>query len=163
GTDRGAGAMITPLGVEAVRRRDPRLVMVAEETMDPGKLQTVTDACAHVRARVCSWKSGVDLEAWPSVLVAGLDAGARPVPDAFLEIDTRRFRGPQVLLVCEERLVRPPVPLQQGRLTLVEPPVTVSRMVGRIRLLLVVEPRDHGPMPLPGPGSFRCREYRHSR
>jgi hypothetical protein len=119
-----------------------RMAVVVSDSMDGGTLQALGSACARVHAGIQVW-DGVTLpqtDERPAVVVAALAAGARRIPEEILELADRRFPGTQVLLVCDEPLVRPTLTLQRGRLTLIEPPATVERMASRIRLLLADEP-----------------------
>jgi hypothetical protein len=139
-----------------------RVALVMGETMDGGTLQAIGDACARARARVWVWGSEAQSEAWPAVVVAGLPAGARHIPEKIIEIADRRYPGTQLLLLCDEPLVRPSLTLQQGRITLVEPPATVERMTSRLRLLLARDPREPAE-PIASTITeeiLRCHEYR---
>lgn len=146
--------------------RRGRLALVLGETMDGGTLRAIGDACARVNARAWVWGTSPEADAWPSVIVAALPAGARHIPAHIIEVADRRYPGTQVLLLCDEPLVRPSLTLQRGRLTLVEPPATVERMTSRLRLLLARDPReDESPRAeagrdLPARGSMLCQEYR---
>jgi hypothetical protein len=141
-----------------------RVALVVGETMDGGTLQAIGDACTRAHARVWVWGTEAQSEAWPSVVVAALPAGSRQIPDKIIDIADRRFPGTQLLLLCDEPLVRPSLTLQQGRITLVEPPATVERVTSRLRLLLARDPREPAePPPSTGPvipGLLHCHEYR---
>src|SRR6266540_3027667 len=143
-----------------------RVALVMGETMDGSTLQVLGDACARAHARLWVWGSPAEAETWPSVVVAALSAGSRQIPDSIIDVADRRYPGTQLLLLCDEPLVRPTLTLQQGRITLVEPPATVERMTSRLRLLLARDPRERAPAepsPIatpPAPSLLRCHEYR---
>lgn len=145
-----------------------RMAVVVGDTMDSGTLQSLGDACARVGAEIQVWKAAgsVEHETWPALVIAALAAGVRQLPEPIIELADRRFPGTQVLLVCDEPLVRPTLTLQRGRLTLIEPPATVERMASRIRLLLATEPDDvrtppnAGRLAPPDAGAFVSQEFR---
>lgn len=145
-----------------------RLALVVADSLDEPTLHALEEACARLDAGVALWngEGTTELDGQPALVVSGLAPGARRLPDAIVELADRRFPGTQVLLVCNEPLMRPMLSLQQGRLTLVEPPATVERMASRIRLLLTDEPETHGGSAVglarPAPGSFAGREFRRS-
>ncbi len=146
--------------------RDPRLVLIVRDTMEATTLHAVAEACARVHAQVHVWEGGPAPRLLPSLVVAALPAGMRQIPAPILELADHRFPGTPVLLACDEPLTRPTITLQAGRLTLVEPPLTLARMVSRLRLLLAEAPGDVGtatPLPPPAPGACECREYRQPR
>jgi len=71
----------------------------------------------------------------PALLVAGLPAGERSLPaDLVEQLDARSDLS--LLLLCEEALVRPTLSIQEGRIVLLEPPFTASRIEARLRLLM---------------------------
>jgi hypothetical protein len=145
-----------------------RTAVVLGESMDGNTLNALGDACARLRAGMQVWNPGAPLAAdtRPAVVVGALAAGTRRIPDEIIELADRRFPGTQVLLVCDEPLIRPTLTLQHGRLTLIEPPATVERMTSRIRMLLADEPDEQRSHPRvvrlePGaPGSVASQEFR---
>jgi hypothetical protein len=71
----------------------------------------------------------------PALLAALLPAGERALPAALVrQMDERAELC--LLLLCEEALVRPTLAIQQGRIVLLEPPLTASRIEARLRLLM---------------------------
>lgn len=96
----------------------------------------VAQACALAHARYVPWR-GESQPAGdpPSLLVAGLSAGERRVPEDVLELATRSYPGLSLLLLCSEPLVRPAMALQNGRITLLARPFTPGKLASRIRAL----------------------------
>jgi hypothetical protein len=141
-----------------------RVALVLGETMDGSTLQVLGDACTRVNARLWVWGTDEEQGSWPSVVVAALSAGTRHIPAPIIELADRRYPGTQLLLLCDEPLIRPSLSLQHGRITLVEPPATVERMTSRLRLLLARDPRElaEGTTShvMATPGLVRCQEYR---
>jgi hypothetical protein len=137
-----------------------RLAVVVGDGMDDATLATVGEACARLGAGVHVWSGprAPEPPGAPALIVAALDAGARQLPDELVELADRRFPGTELLLLCNEPLVRPTLTLQHGRLTLMAPPATVERTASRIRLLLTLD--DVAPHAAPEPGAVRGRELR---
>ena len=71
----------------------------------------------------------------PTLLAAVLPAGERSLAAELVEqLDTHADLC--LLLLCEEALVRPTLSIQQGRIVLLDAPLTASRIEARLRLLL---------------------------
>jgi hypothetical protein len=93
-------------------------------------------ACEQVGAELV-FRAGAPeaATAQPSLLAALLPAGERALPAALVrQMDERAELC--LLLLCEEGLVRPTLAIQQGRIVLLEPPLTASRIEARLRLLM---------------------------
>jgi hypothetical protein len=93
-------------------------------------------ACAQVGAELV-FRAGASEAATPppALLAALLPAGERALPAALVrQMDERAELC--LLLLCEEALVRPTLAIQQGRIVLLEPPLTASRIEARLRLLM---------------------------
>ena len=78
-------------------------------------------------------------------MLAALAPGEREIPERLVRFVTRERPGCPLLLLCRESLVRPTVTLQNGRVTLVEPPFSVRRIASRLRVMLA--PPDGGDAP----------------
>jgi hypothetical protein len=134
-----------------------RTVIVTDDSLDPELAAAVDEACARVAARVVSWGShtAADSESGvPVVVLAALPPGERQIPERLLRLATSERPDASLLLLCREPLVRPTVSLRNGRVTLVEPPLTARRIAGRLRILFTDEAT--GPMPR---GPVACSEY----
>jgi hypothetical protein len=95
-------------------------------------------ACAEVGAELV-FRAGLpraaSSPAAPALLAAVLPAGERSLPPELVrELDANAELS--LLLLCEEALVRPTLAIQQGRIVLLEPPLTASRIEARLRLLM---------------------------
>lgn len=93
-------------------------------------------ACEQVGAQL-SFRSSPDDPApeQPALLVAVLPAGERTL-SADLVGELEAHGELSLLLLCEEELVRPTLAIQEGRIVLLEPPLTASRIAARLRLLM---------------------------
>ncbi len=100
----------------------------------------VTAQCEKAGLRAVLW---ADLNAAPplagkspTLLVAELPPGERRIPDQVVSLMNHTFSDAPLLLVCSDVLHRPAISLQNGRVTLVGPPASPPRLLGRMRALL---------------------------
>jgi hypothetical protein len=92
-------------------------------------------ACEQVGAELVFRAGAPEATAQPALLAALLPAGERALPAALVrQMDERAELC--LLLLCEEALVRPTLAIQQGRIVLLEPPLSASRIEARLRLLM---------------------------
>lgn len=114
-------------------------VLVAAHRLDDGLMADVEDACNKAGARVVMWSGGAipaDHRGRPSVVVAGLPWGERRIPEDLVDLTTRAVPGLSIMLLCAEPLLRPTMSLQNGRVTLLGPPLSVPRLCSRLRILM---------------------------
>jgi len=114
-------------------------VLVATHRIDPEILAHVQDACEKAHARYVSWSGEVGLRGLrktPTVIVTGLRVGERRIPDDVLDLATSSYPDLAILVLCREPLLRPTMSLDNGRVTLVSPPLTPSRVASALRGLL---------------------------
>jgi hypothetical protein len=95
-------------------------------------------ACERVGAELVFRSGSTDVPSpppHPALLAALLPAGERVLPsDLVREMDAHVDLC--LLLLCEEALLRPTLTIQEGRIVLLEPPLTASRIEARLRLLM---------------------------
>lgn len=93
-------------------------------------------ACEQVRAELVFRADLPDASSpRPALLAAVLPAGERSLASELVEqLDAHADLC--LLLLCEEPLVRPTLSIQQGRIVLLDAPLTASRIEARLRLLL---------------------------
>lgn len=114
-------------------------VLVATHRIEPELLAYVQDACLKAHARYVPWAGEVsprDLRRAPAVLVTGLRVGERKIPDDILDLATNAYPGLSLLVLCREPLLRPTMSLNNGRVTLVSPPITWQHVASALRGLL---------------------------
>lgn len=114
-------------------------VLVATHRIDSEFLPDVQDACTKAHARYVPWAGEVgmrDLRKTPAVLVTGLRVGERRIPDDVLDLATNSYPDLSLLVLCREPLLRPTMSLNNGRVTLVSPPLTSPRVASVLRSLL---------------------------
>jgi hypothetical protein len=128
------------LAVPAAQRRG---VIVATSGLDGELATAVSEACARATALALPWAgepgapplpAGIAGE--PLAVLAALAPGERQIPERLLRLLTRERPGASLLLLSRESLVRPTVTLQNGRVTLMEPPFSPRRIASRLRMLL---------------------------
>ena len=78
------------------------------------------------------------------ILIGGLSAGRRVVPDEYLSFVSSAAADASLLLLCEEALVRPFVSLSEGRITLIGPNCEAETLFHRLRVLLAARAGSHG-------------------
>ena len=99
-------------------------------------------ACEQVGAQLSFRSSpGDPPPEQPALLVAVLPPGERTL-SADLVGELEAHGELSLLLLCEEELVRPTLAIQEGRIVLLEPPLTASRIEGRLRLLMTARCDD---------------------
>jgi hypothetical protein len=114
-------------------------VLVAVHRIPEPLVADVARACVQAQALYLSWSGDDHLPAMSqaaSLLIAGLAPGEREIPEDIVRLMTRAIPGLPVLLLCNEPLTRPSVTLQSGRVTLLGPPFSRTRIYSRLRVLL---------------------------
>jgi hypothetical protein len=120
-----------------------RGVIVATAGLDDELAARALEACSRAAAVPLPWAGeagtpplppGIAEE--PLAVLAALAPGERQIPERLLRLLTRERPGASLLLLSRESLVRPTVTLQNGRVTLMEPPFSARRIASRLRLLL---------------------------
>lgn len=108
--------------------------------MGEAMVQHVSTQCQHDGLRPVVWE---DLKSPPPVgakapliLIAELPPGERRIPEHVVTLMNNTFSDVPLLLLCSDALHRPAISLQGGRVTLVGPPPTPSRLSSRLRALL---------------------------
>jgi hypothetical protein len=120
-----------------------RTVVLAEPRMDAALMQVAREACLRAGTACHPWNAGVRLDglAGRAALAIGvLPAGARQIPGDLAGLITDQIPGLPLLLLAEEALVRPIVSLQDGLVTLMEPPASAARLTSCVRALLAGSP-----------------------
>ncbi len=121
----------------------PRVGVVTQRVSE-AILAEVADACRRIDAEV-SFATLEQLElCGADILVAGLGAARRQVPDEYLSFVSRRSPDASLLLLCEDQLVRRFVSLSEGRITLVGPNADADTIYHRLRVLLAERKNRHG-------------------
>jgi len=114
-------------------------VLVATHRIDAELLPDVQDACVKAHVRYVPWSGEVgmrELRKTPAVLVTGLRVGERRIPEDVLDLATNSYPDLSLLVLCREPLLRPTMSLNNGRVTLVSPPLTSPRVASVLRSLL---------------------------
>jgi hypothetical protein len=118
-----------------------RTVIIATAGLDDEASASAQEACLRLSARPLLWSAEASQPA-PTLaentavaVVAALPPGERQIPERLYRLATRDWPGAPLLLLCRESLVRPSVTLQNGRVTLVEPPFSVRRIASRLRVI----------------------------
>jgi hypothetical protein len=116
---------------------EPCLIVAGEDLPEPARA-TLVEAGRREGLRVVTWSGSRDVPAAraPAVFVAGLPPGSRVVPEPVVRAMALMPPRVPLLLLCGERLVRPTVTTQGGRVTLLGPPLSGARVASRIRMLL---------------------------
>jgi hypothetical protein len=127
-----------------------RAVIIATRNLD-GALSQAQEACERAGAVAIPWDGQAPLPELPPgiapeplAVLGALASGERQIPEDLLRLCTRERPGASLLLLCRESLVRPTVTLQNGRVTLIEPPFSVRRIASRLRLLLAPPGAERG-------------------
>jgi hypothetical protein len=111
-------------------------VGVSSHLLSEATLAEVAEACRRIDAET-AFGTLEQLElCGADILICGLNAGRRLVPDEYLSFISRRSADASLLLLCEEALVRPFVSLSQGRVTLIGPNPDAETIYHRLRVLL---------------------------
>lgn len=127
------------LGVNAQENSGDEPVLVATHRIDADLLGDVQEACSKAHARYVPWGGEVamrELRKTPAVLVTGLRVGERRIPEDVLDLATNSYPDLSLLVLCREPLLRPTMSLNNGRVTLVSPPLTSPRVASALRSLL---------------------------
>lgn len=128
---------LEPLSARESTVEEP--VLVATHRIDPELLPDVQDACIKAHARYVPWSGEIglrDLRKTPAVLVTGLRVGERRIPEDVLDLATNAYPDLALLVLCREPLLRPTMSLNNGRVTLVSPPLTSPRVASVLRSLM---------------------------
>jgi hypothetical protein len=122
-------------------------------------------ACEQVGAELVFRAAAPEaVSAQPALLAAVLPAGERVLPAELVrQMDDRAELC--LLLLCEEALLRPTLSIQDGRIVLLEPPLTASRIEARMRLLMTARCIEsagawRSPAPLAGAAELPHQRYR---
>jgi hypothetical protein len=109
-------------------------VVVATCNLDEPTVRQVAMACDRLHARYVPWSEDelANLKLAPWLVVAGLPAGKRRVPDPLMKLCTETHPGTPLLMLCQEKLVSPTVSLHSGQILLVGPPLSATRIQSRI-------------------------------
>jgi hypothetical protein len=123
---------------EAVPEKTKPLILVASDHVPESSLSSLIEASRSVGAGLLQWRAPMQTapSRAPALVVASLPVGSRRVPDDVVELVTQRFPELPLLLLCQEALVRPTVTAEAGRVTLVGPPHSRSKLGARLRMLL---------------------------
>jgi hypothetical protein len=123
---------------------EPNLVvLVAEQSLRLGMRATVEEACASARVECVTWQPERALPPGrPALVISALEVGERRISDSLVALMTRAHPGLPLLLLCTDELIRPTVSLQDGRVTLLGPQLTVERIAARVRILLAEQRAD---------------------
>jgi hypothetical protein len=78
----------------------------------------------------------------PALIISALSTGERRISDDLVVLMTQRYPGLPLLMLCTDELVRPTVSLQDGRVTLLGPQLTVERIAARVRILVADQRAD---------------------
>jgi hypothetical protein len=115
-----------------------RAVVVATYRLSKERIADVAVACERAKATMVLSNGNVlpTGDGQAAVLVAGLTAGERRVPEELLELLRRTKAADALLLICNEPLVRPSVSLYRGRLALVGADATADTIASQLRVLL---------------------------
>jgi hypothetical protein len=127
-----------------------RAVIIATRNLE-GALSEAREACERAGALAIPWDGQAPLPELPQAaagqplaVLGALASGERQIPEDLLRLCTRERPGASLLLLCRESLVRPTVSLQNGRVTLIEPPFSVRRIASRLRLMLAPPGAERG-------------------
>jgi hypothetical protein len=120
------------------------LVLVSQSHLPEAAFSLALEAGRRVGASSLPWSAREEIDASvpPSLLVAGLAAGARRVPEDVTQLLTNRFPRLPLLLLCDEPLLRPTMTTQGGRVVLLAPPLSAASVAARIRMLLASAEED---------------------
>ena len=115
------------------------LVLIAVHRASAWLQYEVREACAELGVTLDEWSGG--LVAKPvNVVVSGLEAGVRKIPDD-LQVLTDSCPGSRLLLCTQEALIKPRVLLADGRVMLLAPPIERSNVSAALSTLLRSERR----------------------
>jgi hypothetical protein len=128
-----------------------RAVIIATRGLERGLASDAQEACSRVGAVAVAWSGQPGAPALPAgvadeplAVLAALPPGERNIPEDLVRLCTQERPGASLLLLSRESLVRPSVSLQNGRVTLIEPPFSVRRIASRLRVLLAPPGAERG-------------------
>lgn len=112
--------------------------MVATDRLTKERTAEVAIACerAGVRTMLAAGSGLPAADSGPALVVAGLAAGERRIPEELLAYVRARGPAGALLLICAERLVRPSLFLSAGRLAVLGADATIDTIATRLRILL---------------------------
>jgi hypothetical protein len=116
-----------------------RTLIVAEPRMDAALAELVHRTCAFsgVEQRVWNGVERLDDLAGRAALAIGvLPLGARRIPGELAALVTEQLPGLPLVLLAQERLVRPLISLDEGRVSLLEAPLEPTLLASCARTLL---------------------------
>jgi hypothetical protein len=112
-------------------------ILVAAHRLPEEQVATVEAACGVAQLRYQRWAGDtLDAQRPPDLLVAGVPAGKRQIPEDLVGLVSRDVPDVGLLLLCNEPLTRPIATLHRGRVTLIGPPLTVDAIANRLRVLV---------------------------
>lgn len=125
-------------------------VLIALQHLSGPLLKQVETACRELCAPTLLWDGNESppLPRPPVLAIAALEVGSRRVPEDLVRLVTRSFPGLPLLLLCNESLTRSSISLQDGRLTLLGPRISLGRLKSQLHLMLME--RQAAPPPEPG-------------
>lgn len=115
------------------------LVLVSRERVADRLADVVSETCRALGVATVDWDGGdtlPDLRREPVLLVSMLRAGERSLPSNAAQLLSRSLPHTPLLLLTEERLVRPSVLLHQGKVVLLGAPLTDLRIAARLQAML---------------------------
>lgn len=120
---------------ERASRERPQVLLAVDHLSDE-QHALVTEACGRLGIGAAAWKSTDSALQRPArLLIAALGTGIRRIPEPILSF-AQQSRETRVLLLCSEPLIRPTMTSHGGRLTLIGSPITMSRLMSRLRAVL---------------------------
>jgi hypothetical protein len=138
------------------------VVLIATDHLVGPAASWATEAVRSAGGRPVPHPSPSSLEPseTPTLLVAGLAEGARRVPEEIAELLTGALPRVPLLLLCSEPLLRPTMITQGGRIVLLSPPLSPSKIASRVRMLLSGAAGDAGTQASAKQPGFTTREMR---
>lgn len=116
-----------------------RTLIVAEPRMDAALAELVQRTCAFSGVEQRAW-NGVerldDLAGRAALAIGVLPLGARRIPGELAALVTEQLPGLPLVLLAQERLVRPLISLEEGRVSLLESPLEPALLTSCARALL---------------------------
>ncbi len=111
-----------------------KALAIVPEGMNSDFQTLIERALSQMKMETRSWKPGdpADSVADARVLFGELPSGERKVPAAIAEL-WELADDAQVFLLCHDELVRPTVPLHEGRMLLLGQPITAERLESELR------------------------------
>lgn len=118
-------------------------VLLATHRLPPTVLLHAREACKTLELTATDWERGIPRLA-PRAVIAGLDHGARRIPDDVMTL-LEATPALRLVLCAQEPLVKPRIVLGDGRVCVLCPPIDRAHLVTALReavLPPVPAPRD---------------------